>query len=313
MNRNRMLVLAIVALVLSAGVTYLTYRLLQTRLQPGEVTVQIVAATQKIALGTRLTAKEVKLVPWPRATPLEGSFSDLNLVIGRAVLVDMLANEPVVESKLAPKEGGAGLTVAIPDGMRAISIQVNSVIAVTGFVLPGSRVDLILTGVPPQSISKGSKGSPDDNMASKIILENLQVIATGQNIQKDVEGKPQSVAEVTVLVTPEQAEKVALATGDGRIQLVLRNPLDHETVDPPVVFKSALYLGSTTPEEKPKPKAPAPPPSVRKAKPVVVQKVAAPAPPPPPPPPKVFAVELIQGSKRATENFTEKKLEEKTP
>jgi pilus assembly protein CpaB len=319
MNRNRMLVLAIVALVLSAGVTYVTYRLLQTRLQPVEETSQIVTAAQKLALGARLTEKDIKLSPWPKSTPLEGSFADLSQVLGRAVLIDMLPNEPILESKLAPKEGGAGLTVAIPEGMRAISIQVNSVIAVTGFVGAGSRVDLILTGNPPSAV-KGAKASPDDQLASKIILENLQVLAVGQNIQKDAEGKPQAFAEVTILVTPEQAEKIALATGDGRIQLVLRNPLDNKTVDPPLVFRSALYAGSTTAEEKPKVKAPitgatstaAAAKPVRKPKPASVVAVATPT-PPPPPAPKLWSVELIQGSKRATENFEEKKLEDKKP
>jgi len=171
-------------------------------------------------------------------------------------------------------------------------------------------VDLILTGVPPQSVARGTRRSPDDQMASKIILENLQVLAAGQNIQKDVDGKPQTVQQVTVLVTPEEAEKIALATGDGRIQLALRNPLDHKSEDPPLVFKSALYEGSEILEAKPQPKAP--PASARRARPPVVRQVAAPS-PPPPPPPKLFTVELIQGSKRATQDFEEKPLDTSKP
>ena len=244
MNRDRMLILAIIALILSGGVTYLAYRLLKSRLQPVEDNAQIVVAAEQLPLGTRLTEKQVKIVSWPKSTPVAGSFSDPSKVLGRAVLVEVLPNEPILESRLATKEGGAGLTVAIPEGMRAQSIQVNSIIGVTGFILPGSRVDLILTAMPPKSVTSSVKGIPGDEMGSKIVLENLQVLAVGQNVQRDVEGKPQNVAEVTFLVTPEQAEKIALATGEGRIQLVLRNQLDHAIVDPPLIFKSALYEGS---------------------------------------------------------------------
>jgi pilus assembly protein CpaB len=306
-----MLVLAVIALLLSAGVTYLAYRLIQSRLQPTTQTVDIVIATEKLPLGTRISEKHVKLSPWPKAAPLEGCFTDMSQVLGRGVLVDMQPNEPILESKLASREAGAGLSVAIPEGMRALSIQVNSVIGVTGFVQPGSRVDLILTTTPPRTLrdkkaNRNIKGFMEDEMGSKIILENLQVLAVGQNVQRDVEGKPQSVQEVTLLVTPEEAEKIALATGDGRIQLALRHPLDNEKVDPPLVFRSALYEG---PNAKKVPKdgiqqdEPEKEPPVRRR---VVTKVEAP-PPPVVQPPKVVAVELIQGAKRATESFQEKK------
>ncbi len=318
MNRNRMMVLAVIALILSGGVTYLAYRLIQTRLQPVSQTVQIVVAAEKLPLGTRLTEKQVKLSPWPKANPLEGSFPEPSQVLDRGVMVELLPNEPILESKLAPKEAGAGLAVAIPEGMRAISIQVNAIIGVTGFVQPGSRVDLILTTSPPKSLAKNLgkkgtvrnvKGSPDDEMGSKIILENLQVLAVGQNVQRDVEGKPQTVQEVTLLVTPEQASKIALATGDGRIQLALRHPLDRTTVDPPLVYRSALYEGSK-PEAAPQE---AEQPVVQNRRPPV-KVLQAPPPPPAPPPPRVVAVELIQGVKRATETFQEKDaLQEKKP
>ena len=312
MNRNRMMVLAVIALLLSGGVTYLAYRLIQTRLQPVAQTVQIVVAAEKLPIGTRLTEKQVTLSPWPKAHPLEGTFEDPSHVLDRGVVVEMLANEPILESKLAPKEAGAGLAVAIPEGMRDISIQVNSVIGVTGFVQPGSRVDLILTTNPPKSLIKGGvgkkgvakniKGSPEDEMGSKIILENLQVLAVGQNVQRDVDGKPQNVQEVTLLVTPEQASKIALATGDGRIQLALRHPLDRTTVDSPLVYRSALYEGSK--EEAGSKVIEEPVAETRRAP---VKVVKAPPPPPTPPPARVVAVELIQGAKRATETFQEKK------
>lgn len=296
MNRSRMLTLAVVALILSVGVTYLTYRVLSARLQPPEETTQIVVAAEKLALGSRLTEKDVRLSPWPKGTPLEGSFQDPKAVVDRAILVNLLPNEPILESKLLPKEAGAGLVAVIPEGMRAVAIQVNDVIGVAGFVIPGTKVDLILTGTPPEAM-QGGKG---DEMATKIILENLQVLAAGQNVQQDVNGKPQTVQVVTLLVDPEQAQKIALATGDGRIQLALRNPIDKEQVDPPMIRKSALYA-ETIAEAPPKPQ-----PVVRRAAaprrpPPVVEA------PPPPAPPRVIEVEVIQGSKRATETFEKTK------
>src|SRR5262245_51077591 len=123
MNRSRMMLLAVVALLLSGGVTYLAYRVVQSRLQPVAESTKVVVAAQKVVLGARLTEKDVAIAPWPKSNPVEGSFEDPKLLIGRAVLVAISPNEPILESKLAPKEGGAGLQAVIPDGMRAVAIQ----------------------------------------------------------------------------------------------------------------------------------------------------------------------------------------------
>jgi pilus assembly protein CpaB len=297
MNRNRMLVLAVIALLLSGGVTYLAYRVVQTRLQPRAETTGVVVAAQKVALGARLTEKDLTLAPWPKTNPLEGAFQDPKVLVGRAVLVSMQPNEPILESRLAPKEGGAGLQAVIPDGMRAVSIQVNDITGVAGFVGPGTRVDLILTGTP--------KGA--DETASKIVLENLQVLAAGQNVQQDANGKPQTVGVVTLLLTPDQAQKVTLATTDGTIRLALRNPLDQAIVDPPATPRSVLYRGSTGKVEAlPKPKTAGAEVAVaRKAAPRPAAPVAA-APAPPPPQSRVLNVEVIQGIKRGNASFEEK-------
>ena len=230
MNRTRMIILAVVALMLSAGITYLSYRLLAPRLTPASEMTRIVVASKTLPMGARITEKDVSLESFPKANVPAGSFQDLSAVIGRGAIIQMFASEPVLESKLAPREAGAGLTAAIPDGMRALTIRVNDVVGVAGFVQPGSRVDLILTGTPPN----------DNERASKVVLENLQVLATGKNVQQDAEGKPQTVPVVTLLVTPEEAAKIALATGDGPIILALRNPLDLKVVDPPMVPRAAL-------------------------------------------------------------------------
>jgi Flp pilus assembly protein CpaB len=196
--------------------------------------------------------------------------------------------------------------------MRALSIQVNSVIGVSGFVLPGSRVDLILTAVPPKSV----KGAKEEEMGSKIILENLEVLASGQNVQRDVEGKPQTVQDVTLLVTPDQAQRVALATGDGRIQLALRNPLDKKAAEPLLVVRSSLYEGATM--EKPgdkysakvTPEKPAIDGTAGPKKPLKVasstqKKKQEPLITTPPPPQRIVVVELIQGIKRTKDTFQE--------
>jgi pilus assembly protein CpaB len=306
MNRNRMLVLAIIALILSGGVTYLAYKVLQAKLQPAEATDKVVVAAKRIPLGYKITKGDVKLVDWPKSTPLEGSFSDPILVIDRGSMAPLQMNEPILESKLALKGAGAGLMTVIPEGMRALSIQVNSIIGVAGFISPGARVDLILTAVPP----KDAHGAKDDEMGAKIVLENLEVLAAGQNLQRDVDGKPQTVQDVTLLVTPDQAQRVALAPRDGGIQLALRNPMDNAASEPNLVVRSPLYAGPTMD----KPGGAKSPPSEVKAAPVArrparttVARSSAPRPvvAPPPPPARTVVVEVIQGTKRSEKSFEE--------
>jgi len=303
--------LAVFALGLSVLVTALAYRLLQNRMNPAEDMTRIVVVSHKVGLGARLAPEDLRMAPWPMAAPLQGSFQSLADAIGRGVIVPMAANEPVLESKLAPKDGGAGFTVAIPEGMRAVAVKVNDVIGVAGFVLPGTRVDIIVIGA-----EQGNGGSD----TSKVILENVQVLSAGQNIDQDVNGKPQNVQVVTLLVTPEDAQKLALAAVDGRLQLALRNPMDVKYTNPPAIRRAALYA-SASGQQLPTAVAdkqqnakdrkaaarkarPTPPPEPL---PVVA---AAPAPEPPPPPRKLN-VELILGSQAKTLTFEEKQPEVK--
>src|SRR5215471_12680733 len=250
MNRSRMFILSAVAFVVALGVTFFTYRALRDRLQPPDDMSQIVVAAQSVSLGSRLTEADLRLAPWPRAVPLEGSFRNISDVVGRGVVISMIPNEPVLDSKLAAKGSGAGLTAAIPDGMRAVSVKVNDVIGVAGFVVPGSRVDVILSGSP---VNNG------DIQMSKVILENIQVLAAGQNVATDANGKPLSVQVVTLLVTPEDSQKLALATVEGKVQLALRNPLDLDRTNPDAVRREALYGPSSAPPATPA-AAPAPAP-----------------------------------------------------
>src|SRR5437773_2529754 len=298
MNRIRMLVLMGAALGLAGVVTLLTYKLFRERLKPAEDMVRVVVVNQKVALGTKLTAADIRMTAWPKSVALPGLFHDPAEVVGRGVILPMEMNEPVLESKLAGRNAGAGLMTTIPEGMRAVSIRVNDVIGVAGFVVPGSRVDVILTGSPARN---------GEVEMSKVILENVQVLAAGQNVTNDANGKPQSVQVVTLLVTPDDSQKLALASVDGRIQLSLRNPLDLDRMNPNAVRRESLYGASTGSAEKPP--APAPKPAGTG---VAARKIEPPpvAPPAPPAPvvvvPAKLQLQLIQGSKIETVTFEKK-------
>jgi len=256
---------------------------------PTEETVPIVVATEKLTLGNRLTDAQLRVANWPKANLPDGHFSDSKDIVGRGVIVPMSANEPVLDSKLASKEAGAGLGSAIPEGMRAVAVRVNDVIGVAGFVVPGTHVDIMIIGSP----------GPNGVMTSKIFLENVQVLAAGQNVERDVNGKPQTSQVVTMLVTPEDAQKLALA-GDARIQLALRNPIDMAVENPKGVQTAMLYGTSSagTPPDAPKPRARpmvvkyAPKPKPEIAAPVNVEPVV-----------HTVTVEVIRGDKRETSTF----------
>lgn len=291
MNRTRMLVFAFFALALSGLVAYYAYRMLSNRLAPPtDETVQIVVAGEKLSLGNRLTDTQLRVANWPKANLPEGYFSDPNEILGRGVIVPMSPNEPVLDSKLAAKEAGAGLASAIPEGMRAVPVRVNDVTGIAGFVVPGTHVDVIIVGVP-------GPGSPT---TSKVFLENVQVLAAGQNVERDANGKPLSTQVVTMLVTPEDAQKLALA-GDSRIQLSLRNPIDMAVENPKGVQMANLYgtsSGATPPDAAPRPRprpmvaryAPRPKPQI--AAPVNVEPVV-----------RNVTVEVIRGDKRESQTF----------
>ena len=284
MNRNRLIIIALLALSASGLVTFLAYRMLSRRLNPTrEDMTKIVVAAEQLRLGTRLTKPQLRMALWPKAVSLEGSFFDMEDAIGRGVIVPMLANEPVMESKLAAIEAGAGLATAIPEGMRAVAIKVNDVIGIAGFVLPATRVDVIVTGSPD---------ARNRHDTSKIILENVEVLAAGQNIEQEEDGKPQNVQVLTLLVTPEGAEKLALAAVDGRLQLALRHPLDMDQIDPEPVKKADLYRRQISPSP---PLRPVARPRARAPKPTVVSVK--------PPPPRFVEIELIQGEARETFRF----------
>ena len=275
MNWQRLgggLAISLVIAVLAGGFVFSQFKkMAQAKSMP---TIQVVVSARAIPLGTRLTATDLRMVTWPAAQPVQGMFTRLEDVENRAAITSMVENEPLLEGKLAPKEGGAGLSATIPDGMRAVSVSVNDVIGVAGFVVPGTMVDVLVTG------------ASNYGNVTRTILENVRVMAAGQKVEQDREGKPQTVPVITLLVSPEDANSLTMASTNGRIQLALRNTLDSKKMDPPPVLQAFLFGGM-----------PAPPPPV-------VAKTSKPAARPmAPPPPDVFNVEVIRGDKKEESKF----------
>lgn len=229
MRGNRVLAVLAVAVLLGVVATFMVWRALNrpVPLQASEQapeTVQVVAAAADLPVGTLITEDKLKTMPVLASSLPPGVFTDRAQVLNRGVVVPMVANEAVLESKLAPEGAGAGLPTVIPEGMRAVSVKVDEIIGVAGFVLPGTRVDVLVT-VTPQDQQQTS--------ITKQVLQNVQVLAAGESIEKDREGKPRTVTVITLLVAPEDAEKLTLAATEGQIQLALRNTLDADSVATP--------------------------------------------------------------------------------
>jgi pilus assembly protein CpaB len=280
MNQNRMILGLVVAIVLAFLLSSFVYRKFQQASSAKPVVTQhIVVAATPLQLGTRVDAGNLRLISWPADEPVVGMFTRIEDCANRALITPVAANEPILDSKLASKGSGAGLSATIPEGMRALSVAVNDVVAVAGFVMPGTMVDVLVTG----KTSSGPHGG-DDNI-TRTILENVRVLAAGQKIEQDREGKPQTVPVITLLVSPEDAAKLAMASTEGKIQLALRNTIDSKKVEPPSVFEAGLFSGSSAPA------SPAP-------KRTVVAKAATPAAPPAP-----YVIEVITGNKRENKSF----------
>lgn len=236
MNRNRLLMIGVVALGLAGIVSLLIYRFLRGAINTGPTTsmAAVVVAATDLPVGTRLQENHLRLVKMPDTDLPPGTFRSLPEVVGRGVVVPMTKNELVLAGKLASENGGAGLPSLIPSGMRAVSVKVNDVISVAGFVTAGTRVDIVLTGNP-------TKDSDPAQITTTTVLENLQVLAAGQKLQRNEQGEPQQVTVITLLVSPEDAQKLVLASSEGRIQLALRNPLDTNHQPIPQIRNAALY------------------------------------------------------------------------
>ena len=283
--RNRIFAVLAIAVLAGGGLAYGTYNFVQNQPAPAaqSATQPVVVAAADLTLGSELRKDDLKVVNFPKGQAPEGIFATREEIVGRGLIVGVVTNEPILPGKLAPKEAGAGLPPVIPEGMRAVSVRVNEVIGVAGYVLPGTRVDVVATASPNESRA---------DTTSKLILSNVQVLTAGTRMEQDQEkGKPMQVTVVTLLVNPEQSERLALASTEGKIQLALRNPMDQTAPETPGV-KTAALVGAAKPAPKTLMASSARPRTQRAAAPVT-QIVPAPEPIP--------TVEVIRGDKRAQE------------
>lgn len=278
MNRTRLLMIGFVALALGAIVSYSVYRTLQTRTggdaPPG---VEVVVAANDIPVGAKVGETDAKLVRFPAGDLPSNAFRLKTSVVGRGAILPIAKGEFFLPNKLAGENAGSGMQSLIPPGMRAVSVRVNEVIGVAGFVVPGTRVDVLLTGNP--------SGAPDQQTTT--VLENVAVIATGQKLERSTAGEPLVTPVITLLVSPDDAQKLTLATTQGKIQLALRNPLDTKQQELASVSTGSLYKGSSAP-------APVAAPRPRSTKRVVTQAPSGPS---------FYTVEVIKGTKKEEQKF----------
>jgi pilus assembly protein CpaB len=232
--KNRRLGLALViALVASVSLTWFIYSRIRRQISSANHTTKIVASAKILDPGTSLTAEDLVLVDWPAKMALEGSIAKTESLVGRIVMYPVAANEPIRESLLASPGSAIGLTAKIPDGMRAVAVETNDVNNVSGFLFPGARVDVLLT----------LRGEAGAESVTATVLQNIDVLTTGEKLQPDPSGKPQKVREVTLLLTPEAAQKLVLASNQGTIQFVLRNGGDQKISNQAPVSVSDLGAG----------------------------------------------------------------------
>lgn len=273
MNR-RVVTILLCAFAVAALCAFLVNRMIGSRLSAAAVphTTRVIAASGDLKLGTILTASNLSTIEIAGSVP-KGAILKPELAIGRGVVANIYDGEPILESRLAAVGAGGGLAATIRQGMRACAVKVDEVVGVAGFVTPGMRVDVLINGTPP-----GNNPQTEGSQV-RTLLQNLEVLSAGTDIQKDNTGKPQQVQVVNLLVTPEQAEVLSLASSQTHIQLVLRNPLDTDIAKTTGSDVISLF-GDKTP--------------VAKAH--VAVKAA-------PKPPSDFSVEVLNGSKRSDQKF----------
>jgi pilus assembly protein CpaB len=274
-------ILIVVSLLLAVGAAYVANQWLLSKNQEREATpgtVPVAVAAIDIPFGTTIEPRHVAMIQMLEGTAPQGVFPTAAAVEGKVARASIMQGEILLDGRFTEEGEGSTLSSIVAENMRAVSVRVNDVVGVAGFVLPGTRVDVILTGSPTE------RGGTD---TAKVILENVQVLSAGRQTETDGRGTPQDVTVVTLLVTPVDAQRLALATTDGRIQLALRNPTDLERTDPASVSRERLF-------SQPAQGTPAPAAAAARVR-------RAPAPRPTPTP--QVSVELIQGGKKETVVF----------
>ena len=291
------------AAIIAGGSTYMISR----RLKPppaGPGLISIVAAAKDLTPGVPLSAQDLTTIDWPDNVPLAGSINKIEGAVGRPLIVSVAAREPLLERDLAALGSGFGLSAKIPAGMRATAVRSNEIVGVAGFLFPGSHVDVVVTySLPPNAgaVLGASLASAAGQTSTQTVLQDVEVLSTGTSIEPDPHGQPQTVSVVTLLLTPEDSQKLLLASAQGTIQFVLRSGVDRENVKLPATRLQQLLANSAEP-----PKAVAPPVPPRRIVPKAKAEPPAPAPPPvvavPEAPPR-HIIEVIQGTQRSTQTF----------
>jgi pilus assembly protein CpaB len=234
MRRFRPWLILLLALSCGAAAGFMALQYLRQNtptLAAEERTGEIAVATKELPVGSVIQPGDVKLIDWPGGVMPAGYVPSIEAAVGRGIMSPLQENEPLLESKLAPVGAGGGLPVLISNGMRAMSVRVDEVVGVSGFVLPGTRVDVLL------SLDNGPSREP----TTEVLLQNVRTLAAGQDVKNDRDGKPVTVPVITLLVSPEQAETLALASQSGRIQLALRSALDTTRISTPGAKLSGLF------------------------------------------------------------------------
>jgi pilus assembly protein CpaB len=286
MKQNRTLVVMMIAVAVAAvaafGVQQAIARMPIKQVEVGSV--PVVVAAKPIPMGTRLTRDHLKLVAWPSRTPVPGAVSDPAQLVDRGVIVPIGEHEPVTNNKVAGPEAGAGLPPIIPEGMRAISVRVNEVVGVAGFVLPGTRVDVLV------AVNDDGDDSNKKEPMARTVVSNVQVLTAGTRYDQEEskDGKPQKSTVVTVAVAPADGERIALASTEGQISLVLRNPVDVAPTETPGIKLAALMRGAAAPTPQPRP-------TTR----IVTKTIVTPT--PTAAAPQIYRVEAIRAAKRTEE------------
>jgi len=274
MNRTRLLMIGVLALALGFFASVYVYRNLQsksgTSSEPG---IDVIVAADDLQVGARVEEHDIKVIRIPASDLPPGSPRRRSDVIGHGVIVPISKGEFILPNRLAGENAGSGLPSLIPPGMRAVSVRVNEVVSVAGFVTAGTRVDVLLTGTP------GSGGEQE----TTTVLQNVAVLASGHTLERTATGEAQTTAVITLLVSPDDAQRLTLASSEGHIQLALRNPLDTKQDEVPASNSRGLYRGLPIP------------PTVQ---PVVHHPIAKTVKPMVPPPATGVSVEVYQGDKK---------------
>jgi len=303
--RNKRLIIALLAAILFGLVAAFSVKQYLVNAQAYSRNLRdVVVAKVEIPVGSRIIAEQLTIAQVPASVTPDGAFTVVDdKLIGRVAAMSFNPREPITEGRLAPVGAAGGLSSVIPDGYRAMTVKVDDIVGVSGFIMPGTLVDIVVVITPPKS-------SGQEEVISKIVLQNIKVLASGQNIDKPKDSREAtSIKAVTLQVTPEQAEKLALASSEGKLQLVMRNSVDQADEQTSGANKRSLLTGehamiSPEPGKNEEPK-PAPSSTTRRSvprahpnivAPINTNKVGTPAPARP-------SVEVIEGAKKKTVDF----------